>query len=220
MAIAKDYSENVFINCPFDDKFLDLFYAKVFCVIDCGFRARCAQETVDSGEVRIEKIKRIIRQCKYGIHDISRTDPCEKTKLPRFNMPLELGIFLGARYYGNSEQKRKICLITDIDKYRFQKFMSDISGQDIHAHSNNPEKLIKLVSSWLKDSSKKKEMSGGKYIVQKYNRFREELPKFCNDGKTSEEELTFSEYTNFVYTWLERQRLVSATIPVLLQNTH
>jgi len=111
-----NYSKDIFINCPFDNEFLDLFYAKVFCVIDCGFRARCAQEAVDSGEVRIEKVTRIILQCKYGIHDISRTELCKKTKLPRFNMPLELGIFLGAKRYGDSEQRRKVCLITDTDK--------------------------------------------------------------------------------------------------------
>ena len=53
---VKDYNDNVFINCPLDNKFIDIFYAKVFAVFDCGFRARCALERDDSGEVRIEKI--------------------------------------------------------------------------------------------------------------------------------------------------------------------
>ncbi len=210
MLAAEDYSQSVFINCPFDSEFLDLFYAKVFCVIDCGFKARCAQESVDGDEVRIEKIKKIIQQCQYGIHDISRTGLCKKTRLPRFNMPLELGMFLGAQHYGDSEQKKKICLITDTTKYRFQKFMSDIAGQDVCAHNNKPKKLINLIRSWLRDSSKKQTISGGAYIVQRYKKFRTELPTFLNDSKISNEEMTFTEYTYFVYSWLERQRKLSA----------
>ena len=56
---VKDYSSNVFINCPFDQDFKDLFYAIIFSVFDCGFRARCALEEEDAGEVRIIKINNI-----------------------------------------------------------------------------------------------------------------------------------------------------------------
>ncbi len=180
----------------------------MFCVIDCGFNPRCAQEAVDSGEVRIEKIMKIIQQCKYGIHDISRTSLCKKTKLPRFNMPFELGVFLGAKRYGDPEQKKKVCLITDKDEYRFKTFLSDISGQDIRAHSDKPEAAIKLVRTWLKDSSKKSSLSGGADVVRRYGKFREELPKLCDKCRIDEEELTFGDYTKFVYAWLEDQRKV------------
>ena len=90
--------EPVFINCPFDSQYTPLFEALVFAVSDCGFRARCALEVDDASQVRIEKIYKIIATCKFGIHDISRTAPNPATGLPRFNMPLELGIFLAARW--------------------------------------------------------------------------------------------------------------------------
>ena len=48
-------------------------------------------------------------------------------------MPLELGIFLGAKRFGRAEQKGKVCLILDTERYRYQQFMSDIAGQDISA---------------------------------------------------------------------------------------
>jgi len=73
--------------------------------------ARCALEADDSGDVRIEKILAIIDQCKLGIHDISRTELNEHS-LPRFNMPLELGLFLGASRFGQGKTK-KITLIVD-----------------------------------------------------------------------------------------------------------
>ncbi len=85
-------SNDVFINCPFDDGYRPLFNALVFVIYDLGFVARCAREADDSGEVRLAKIERIIEQCKYGIHDISEVSLDVVNHLPRFNMPLELGI--------------------------------------------------------------------------------------------------------------------------------
>jgi hypothetical protein len=64
-------------------------------------------------------------------------------------MPLELGMFLGAKRYGRSEQKRKNCLILDVERYRYHKFISDIAGQDISAHAAEPSRAIKIVRDWL-----------------------------------------------------------------------
>lgn len=60
-------------------------------------------------------------------------------------MPLELGIFLGAKQFGSSKQKRKKALILDREKYRYQGFCSDIGGQDVRAHGDDPEEAIRLV---------------------------------------------------------------------------
>ena len=98
------YHDNVFINCPFDSAYKPLFDAIVFAVHDCGFVARCALEEGDASQVRIDKIYNIIEDCRYGIHDISRTELDEVSGLPRFNMPLELGIFLGAKRFGVEDQ--------------------------------------------------------------------------------------------------------------------
>jgi hypothetical protein len=86
-------NRDVFINCPFDADYKTLFYAIVFTVIRSGFRARCALETADASENRFAKICAIIKDCQYGVHDISRTEVDGNPPLPRFNMPLELGCF-------------------------------------------------------------------------------------------------------------------------------
>jgi hypothetical protein len=109
------YHDNVFLNCPFDEGYQPMFIAVIFAVHDAGFTARSALEVEDSGEVRIEKIKRTIRECRHGIHDISRADLDAVTQLARFNMPLELGLFLGAQEYGGRAQKQKRSLILDVD---------------------------------------------------------------------------------------------------------
>lgn len=203
---SRYYHDSVFINCPFDDKYIDHFHAKVFCIFDCGFIARCAQEVEDAGEVRIEKISKIISQCKYGIHDISRTELCKKTKLPRFNMPLELGIFMGAKKYGNPDQKKKVCMILDKEPWRYQIFLSDIAGQDIKAHNGEPEESIKLVSNWLRNANPKRRISGGAEIVRRYRKFRATLPELCKAAKIKPQEMTFNDYCQFVSAWLEQDR--------------
>ena len=104
-----DYNDSVFINCPFDLEYKPLFNAVVFTVFDCGFLARCTLEEEDASQVSIEKIYNIISSCKYSIHDISRTEINPETELPRFNMPLELGIFLGTKKFGADKQLKKKC---------------------------------------------------------------------------------------------------------------
>ena len=100
---TKNTGLDVFINCPFDDGYQSLLNALVFVVLDCGFRPRSALEEENSGNVRYEKVIAIIRECSFGIHDISRTDLDPENRLPRFNMPFELGLFLGAKAFGGQQ---------------------------------------------------------------------------------------------------------------------
>lgn len=107
---------DVLINGPFSPDYHPHFQALVFAVIRSGFTPRCARERDDAGEVRSDKICRIIAKSRYGIHDISETEPDPGSGLPRFNMPLELGLYLGARRWG-----RVVDLfddIADVDRYR------------------------------------------------------------------------------------------------------
>src|SRR3954453_5436206 len=118
----------------------------------------------------------LVERCLYGVHDISFVTPDTSTGLPRFNMPLELGLFLGCKRFGPAAQRRKACLILDTERYRFQKYISDIAGQDIHRHDDDPERAIIELRDWLCAASKRKMLPGGRAIVDRYRRFRAELP--------------------------------------------
>jgi hypothetical protein len=198
------YEHNVFVNCPFDDAYRDLFESIVFAIHDCGYVARCALEVGDASQVRIEKIGSLIAACRLGVHDISRTEPDAATGLPRFNMPLELGMFLGARRYGRSEQKQKSCLILDVERYRFQKFVSDIAGQDIAAHGGEPPRAMRAVRDWLSDATPKSvKIPGGAAIAARYELFRADLPDMCKSLQMRVDELTFNNYVVQVEEWLK-----------------
>ncbi|HEV7484762.1 MAG TPA: hypothetical protein VGQ65_03700 [Thermoanaerobaculia bacterium] len=147
--VAWPYDRSVFLNCPFDRAYRPMLRAIMFAIHDCGFFARSALEEQDSSAVRFQKIVRIIRTSQFAIHDISRVQLDSVTRLPRFNMPLELGLFLGAKEFGDAEQSAKHSLVLDRTPYRYQKFCSDIAGQDIEAHANKPAKAIELVRNWL-----------------------------------------------------------------------
>lgn len=198
------YNENVFINCPFDESYKAIFNAIVFTVVDCGFYVRCALEHNDSAQNRLEKIIHIIEECKYGIHDISRTELDKLSQLPRFNMPLELGIFLGARHFGEPNlQKAKKCLILDRERYRFQQFISDIAGNDPVSHENSIEIVIIKVRDWLRNISRKNTIIGGDIILKHYTCFEAELPFIAKQTGINPSNIPYIDYYWFVTEWLK-----------------
>ena len=200
---SSHYNDNVFINCPFDSTYKPLFEAMVFAVHDCGFIPRCALEEEDASQVRIDKIYSIIADCRYGIHDISRTELDEASGFPRFNMPLELGIFLGAKRFGIEEQKRKKCLVLDSEPYRYQQFVSDIAGQDIQAHHNAPEDIIRVVRNWIRTASGRQTIPSGGTIWDRYQNFMKDLPQTAQKYQLAVEEMIFNDYTLVIEEWLK-----------------
>jgi len=205
MGRMDDFNNSVFINCPFDAEYHPILNAIVFAIFDCGFIPRCALEEEDASQIRIEKIYSIIANCKYGIHDISRVEIDSNTGLPRFNMPLELGFFLGAKKFGNDKQHRKKCIILDKEEYRYRNLISDISGQDIRSHNNDPYEVINIVRNWLRTASGRKTIPSGSIIIDRYKKFNEDLPQMCTDCNLVINELIYNDYTWLVSEWLKVQ---------------
>lgn len=195
---------DVFINCPFDSDYKPFFHAIIFTVLYCGFYPRCALEVDDSAEFRLEKIRAIISDCGFGIHDISRTELDASTRLPRFNMPLELGIFLGAHYYGNGTTSRKICLILDRSPHRYRKFISDISGQDIRAHERKIPFLVRHVRNWLRTHTHDYILAGDRAVYRSYRKFRRELPGICRNLGIEADRVEYADFFDIVFTWIFR----------------
>jgi hypothetical protein len=204
MAVStRRYDENVFINCPFDREYNPFFDAIVFTVTDCGFRPNCARERMNSAEVRLDKITDLIRDSRYSIHDLSRTEIDERYSLPRFNMPLELGIALGCAKFGSARQRRKTLLILDRRQYRYQKFVSDLSGQDIKEHRNRPTLVIEAVRNFLRVESGLTDIPGWEYIGDRYRKFKRDLPEIARIGHLNPAKLTYADYCEMIKQWLD-----------------
>jgi hypothetical protein len=197
-----DSNRDVFINCPFDDGYKLLFNAVVFTIIRSGFVPRCALETDNDADNRFEKICQIIKECRYGVHDISRTEADGEPPLPRFNMPLELGVFLGAKKYGGPKHRLKSCIIFDRERYRFQRYISDIAGQDIHTHGGRVGALITELATWLRTHSRDANVPGGVAIAEEFETFTAALPKICGARRLDPTEVTFGDYSAIVAQYL------------------
>jgi hypothetical protein len=198
-----DYERNVFINCPFDAEYAPIFEAIVFAIHDAGFLPKSSRERLDSSQIRLQKIVELIAASRYSIHDLSRTALDDKHALPRFNMPLELGIDLGCKSFG-ADHAGKSLLIFDSDQYRFQKFVSDLGGQDIHQHGNDPKTAVTRVRNWLRAESGLDGIPGGAAIFGRYASFRDELPEICVELKLDLAELTFADLSYSMARWLKK----------------
>lgn len=185
-----EYEKSVFVNCPFDKAYQPLFQAIVFAVHECGFVARCSLERADASELRVDKIYDLIRSSKYGVHDLSRLDLDKQTNLPRFNMPLELGIFLGAKFLGDANQRSKNCLVFDEEPYRYQMYLSDIAGQDIVSHHNDVQTVISCIRNWLAHEVNVS-LPGGKAIMARYEQFERELIGIGHTEKQEPDEMSY-----------------------------
>lgn len=205
---------DVFVNCPFDEMYSPIADAIVFTIVDSGFKPRSALERSDASEVRIGKIYELISQSKYSIHDLSRNTSADCEVKSRFNMPLELGIFLGAKSFGGEPHKGKRCLIFDSNPHNYQSYISDISGQDIYAHNNDERIAVRSVRDWLSMLPEAGALPSASVIYERYLRYRKELALLCYDILQRIDELTFSEYVAHAVAFCkEKQDTLQSGLP-------
>ncbi len=197
---------SIFINCPFDEGFRPLLRAMQFTILLCGYTPRSALEEDNAGEVRVGKIMRLIRDdCRMGIHDISRTERDGSPPLPRFNMPFELGLHLGSVWTRSSPDRSACILILDRERYRYQRLLSDISGQDIRSHGGTPGGMISAVRKWL-SAQKKREVLFGTATLQKYfAEFSKWYPRELKLRGWTAEDVGFASWSDLMIDWLARK---------------
>lgn len=195
-------NRSVFVNCPFDPSFQPLFDAIVFSLLFCGFRVRSALEIRDSGEVRLAKIIRLIEQCRFSVHDLSRVELDQESGLPRFNMPIELGIALGMKYLGRASLRDHLLLVLDSDRYRYQRFASDLAGVDIAAHHDRSIHALRATRDFLAPNADGN-LPGAKTIENAYDTFLSYLPHLAASARQDAAELTFTDRLKHIDTFLE-----------------
>ena len=182
---------------------MPLFHATIFTVYQCGFFPVCALMEDDGSDNRLDKIIRCIEQCRYSIHDISRTEL--SNGFPRFNMPFELGIFFGAKRFGQKEQKMKTALILEKEKFTYQKYISDLSGMDTKAHNNDVETVIRNIRDWLHTASGRKTIPQYPFIQHQYVVFLNKLQITIQKAGLDKGDLTFNDYCQIVEEFIREQ---------------
>ena len=199
------YARQVFVNCPYDDAYLPLLRILVFAIHASGFRARLAVEETNSAKPRLERIVELIRQCKLGIHDLSRVQTHDVSDLPRFNMPFECGVFVGAQMFGEAKHRSKAFLLLEAEPHRAQKTLSDAAGLDPRVHGNSPENLVACVRDFLADHIDPRPL-GAAHLFAMYGEFDTAYPALAHRFGHEPERLraleTFADWRWIAATWL------------------
>ena len=204
--MSHDFDKNVFVNCPFDDDFRQLLLGVVFTIYYFGFKPRLSLERADSAENRIDKITALIKESKFGIHDLSRLISTAKGEVYRMNMPFELGIDYGCKKLKGGKWKEKKILILEKERYRFQKAISDLSGCDIKSHDDEVDKIICSVRDWLITEELGRGDSGN-MVWDRFNDFQAYLYDEVveKDGHKSTDDVQVSEVIHHMSEWFTQQ---------------
>ena len=206
-------NSDVFINCPFDDDYLPCFEALLFAITLCGYRVRCALEDDDGANLRFDKLCALIGDSDRTIHDLSRTQLGDGG-LPRFNMPFELGLMMGARRFGGPRQKQKRACIMVAELYALPRYLSDIAGNDPAPHQSRPGEIIRIVRDHLHRDPEGTNLPGAQHLRIAFDKFKRDLPGLAANARlTVEEAHARRGYKNFMDLLIGFRELLPAPAP-------
>jgi hypothetical protein len=172
---VSDPNKSVFVNCPFDDDYKPSFEALLFTIASSDYQVNCALAENDAGDIRFDKLCRMISQSQRSVHDLSRVQLGDGG-LPRFNMPFEFGLYLGAKRFGGRVHKSKTSLAMITDKYRLPEYLSDAGGSDPECHYGRPDEVIRVVRRYLAVRPDGGQLPGAARIISEFQRFKQSLP--------------------------------------------
>lgn len=148
--MPEEYRNTVFINCPFDEEYGQIQNYIIFAILYLGFEVQIASQIQGAEHNRLAKIQNMIGSSQFSIHDISRLKSTAPDEFYRLNMPLELGMDMGAKRYCEEFSDKKF-LIFEAEQYTADKAASDLKGFDLRAHEDNASLALKQVRDWLEN---------------------------------------------------------------------
>jgi hypothetical protein len=128
-------TQSVFLNIPYDDQFEELYLAYIVGLTQLGLHINATLAVPNQG--RLDRIVGLIEESDVSIHDLSRIEL--SSGIPRFNMPLELGLAL---YRSHTTKGRHRVFVFEKKAYRMLRSMSDINGIDPQIHNGRPKGVM------------------------------------------------------------------------------
>jgi hypothetical protein len=132
--------QSVFLNVPFDREYTDLFVTLIAALTGLGRKPRCVLEVPASGRDRLDRIFQLLSRCGTSVHDLSRVSLSGALKVPRFNMPFELGIA-----YCLSKHSDHRFFVLEEQTFRLQATLSDLNGHDPHIHAGSQNGILSCI---------------------------------------------------------------------------
>ena len=133
-------SQSVFLNVPFDLAYRPKFIALIAGLTALGRTPRCVLEVEADGASRLDRLLGLISSCGASIHDLSRVSLSGSQRLPRFNMPFEVGLAVGIGLRGSHR-----FFLFEEKPFRLQASLSDLNGHDPHIHGGTQTGVLRCL---------------------------------------------------------------------------
>lgn len=132
--------ESAFLNIPYDRRYESLYLAFIAGLSGFGLVPRATVE-IPTSDRRLDRIVKLIRDCRYSFHDLSRVQLDRvRPSTPRFNMPFELGLAVDLALSANSKHE---WFVFESKAHRLQKSLSDLNGTDPHIHDGTAHGVLR-----------------------------------------------------------------------------
>lgn len=170
---------DVFINIPFDTTHERIFLALVAGLVSLGLNPRSVLEVPPSTD-RLRRLYSIISACPFSLHDLSRVQLSRTGafRVPRFNMPFELGLAAAVSLQQNARHEWRILERVPL---RVGQSLSDIGGYDASIHGGSVRGTMDVLLD-IFDKAKNPPLSEADDLLWVYRalrEFRATLPKNC-----------------------------------------
>ena len=142
MPPKKTIERAVFLNIPYDPQFHTLCLAYICAIASFGLVPRATLEI--PGARRLDRIIELIESCAFSVHDLSRVQRYAPLRLPRFNMPFELGLAVAWQKF---REKAHVWYVFETERYRADKSLSDLAGTDVYVHGGTVKGVLRQVSN-------------------------------------------------------------------------
>jgi hypothetical protein len=110
-------------------------------VVGVGLNPKCVVQ-LPANATRLDRLRQLIASCRYSIHDLSAVEITARPfRVPRFNMPFELGLAVGIQLEGNAHE----CRVMEAIPHRLDQSLSDLRGFDAYIHNGTADGVIDAV---------------------------------------------------------------------------
>jgi hypothetical protein len=154
---------------PYDEPFEDLFLAYVVGLARLGFGIHVTFAA--SGRHRLSTIIGLIEKSDFSIHDLSRIE--STGGIPRFNMPLELGLSLYRSHTTSRRKQQHLVYLFESKPFRAQQSTSDVNGMDPQIHGNTVEGVMRGLRNLFSQPGKRITV---RQMMASYDIVRRKLP--------------------------------------------
>ena len=161
--------KSVFLNVPFDGRYRGLFVALIAGLTALGRSPRSVLE-ISTGRSRLDRICDLIESCGASVHDLSRITLSGPLRVPRFNMPFELGIA-----YSVARRSAHSFFVLEERRDRLQASLSDLNGHDPYVHGGTQEGILRCLLDCFAGPSSSPSLGMLKALTLRLSRFVTEL---------------------------------------------